>query len=326
MKFQKFGWNGLLFIAPQDIRFNRFGGNAKAGTLRLEAEDYFIEAKWEPIPKRRQSISTVADKFIESMSKEYSKKLKRSKKDSFQILRKEVARVYMHDALYLIVKADAEEHYYIWYCDESKRVIILRLVFRIFDNKSKNILTNILDGFECHRKETTIWTLLNTRFETPIDFLLTDVRIAVGRAHFMLSDRKPTPFMEKISTIVVEYFSMANVIYKDTLGNLNNWFERHYDKDLKKLLRKRRLKFQVKDPRRLKRHKVIVKEAEAKFGLTWRVKAFYTNSTWYCAESNRIYSVTVSSSISRPLPLKRDINKEEHTKLVADLLSSIKCH
>lgn len=326
MEFNKFGWNGLLFDAPQDARFTRFGGSAKAGTLRLEAEDYFIEAKWEPTPKRRRSISAVADKFVEDMTKEYGKKLKRPKKGSFRILGKEDARVYSHDALYLVMKAEVEERYYMWYCDESKRVVILRFVFKTFDNTAKNIVKKVLDDFECHRKETTVWALMNTRFETPIDFLLTEARIAVGRAHFMLSDRKPSTFTEKTSTILVEYFSMANIIYKDTYEDPDNWFEEHYEKDLKKLLKKRRLKFQVADPRKLKRHKVVVKEAEASSGFTWRAKTLYTNATWYCAGSNRIYSVTVSSSISRPLPLKREINKAEHAKTVADLLSSIKCH
>jgi hypothetical protein len=326
LEYSKFGWNGLLFNAPKEARFNRFGGNIRGGLLRLEAERFFIEAKWEPLPKKRRPISAVADRFVEDMAKEYGKKLKRPKKSSFEIAGKENARVSTHDALYLAVQAQVKERYYMWYCEESNRTIILRFVFQEFDSSAKQIMKNVLDGFECHSEKTSVWMLLNMRFEAPVEFLLSDAKIAAGRAFFMLVDRKLSSFSEKASSIVVEYFSMANVIYKDTYKELDKWFEEHYEKELKKQLKKKRLKFQVAEPQELRKHGVVVHKATEKSGVSWRAATLYTNSAWYCPKANRIYSVTVSSKTSRPFLLKKQLNSEEHAKLVADILSSFKCH
>ena len=325
LKFRKFGWNGLLFDVPEEMRFTRQGGNAKSGNFMLESEDCLVEAKWQPIPKRPKPISSIVGTIVEQMEK-YEKKKKRDKRQTVKILGKETAHVYSHDALYIVVKAQVEERYYIWYCNESERIIILRFVFKTFDDKSRRMLKRMVDSMKCHGEGFNVWSLMNLRFETPVSFLLTESNIRVGRAQFLFTDNQLSMFTEKTSTILLEYFSMANLLFKDTYKDIDKWFEKNYRKDLSKQLKKRKIKFQLAKPRKLRRHKVVVKQAKMTSGVSWRTTTIYTNATWYCSGSNRIYSVTVASSIKRPILFKRILDEAGHAKMVDDFLSSIKCH
>jgi hypothetical protein len=326
LDFTEFAWNGLRFEAPEEVRFTRYGGDAKSGSFILESEDYLIEAKWDPIPKRRAPLSVVGTSLIEEMGVEYGKKRGRHKKRTVTILEKHDTHIFSHDALYMIAKVQIDERFYIWYCDESNRVVIVRFLFKTFDESSKKIVKQLLESLECHRKDFNVWSLLNVCFETPMDFLLTDSRIAVGGARFVFSRRKLTSFTEKISTIVVQYYSMANVLFEDTYNDLDVWFRKNHEKDIYKQFKKRRIRFRSTEPRKLVKHDLIMNEAKGKSGTTWRSTTTYTNASWYCSESNRIYSVTLASSISKPIFLRRQISETEHTGLVNSLLSSFKCH
>jgi len=107
---------------------------------------------------------------------------------------------------------------------------------------------------------------------------------------------------------------------------MEDWFKKNYEKDLNKQLKQRRIKFKSVEPQKLMKHDLTMKEAISKFGVTWRNTALYTNATWYCPESNRIYSVTLAFNIARPIFLKRNIIESEYTDLMKNLLSSLKCH
>jgi len=320
LKFKKFGWNGLFFEVPEEMRFIRQGGNAKSGNLSLEAEEYLVEARWEPVvPKKVKPLKEVAEDIVKQIKKKI-------KNQEVTVVRQDTAHIAVHRALYMVVKSGIEERIYLWYCDESERIVILRFVFKTFNETSKKIMKQILDTFKCHSEKSNIWALLNIRFETPISFLLTDTKITVGRAHFMLTDHKLSAFSEKTGRILIEYFSMANLIYKDTYKDLDKWFEKHYLKDLRKRLKERRIRFKKTESTRFRRHNMMVKHGKATYGLASRKTTIHTNATWYCSGTNRIYSITVTSSLSRPPFFKRELDEEAHMKLFRDLLSSFRCH
>jgi len=320
LRFREFAWTGLLFEVPEEMRFSRQGGDTRTGHLMLEAETYMIEAKWEPFePKKAKSLSEVGGSLVEQIKKQ-------SKNQTVTVLGKEDTYVSKHKALYMIVRSRADERVYLWYCVESQRIVILRFVFGAFDDSAKKITKRVLDTLQCHSEKTNIWSLLNLRFETPVSFLLTDTKITVGRAHFLLVDRKLSSFADKTEKILVEYFSMANLIYEQTYRNLDKWFEKNYLKDLSKKLKEGKLKFKALSSTGFRRHKMEVKQGTAKSGTTWRKTTMYTNASWYCPRTNRIYSVTFVSSIKRPAFLKREIDREAHSKLWEDFLSSLKCH
>ena len=319
MKFNEFGWTGFALKVPEEMRFTRQGGDSRLGNFMLEAENYMIEAKWETFePKKAKPLSEIAEALVGQVKKQ-------SKKQSITVLGKEDTYVSKHKALYMIMKSQAEERVYIWYCDESQRVIIFRFVFGAFDESARKITKHVLDTVQCH-SEKSIWSLLNLHFETPSSFLLTDTKITVGRAHFILSDRQLSSFADKTDRILIEYFSMANLIYEGTYKDLDKWLEKNYLKDLGKRLKERRIKFKLAEPIGVKRHKTVVKRATIKSGISWRKTTISTNATWYCPRMNRIYSVTVASSNKRPAFLSRKIDEEAHLKLMEDLLASFDCH
>jgi len=322
LKFKKFGWNGLFFEVPESIRFTREGGNVRNGHVVLESENCMVEAKWEPFnPKKVKPLSEVAEGLVQQMRKQSKKK-----KQIVKVLRKEDAHVYKHKALYMVVESPVEERVYLWYCGETERIIIWRFVFASFDEDSRKIVKRVLDTLRCHGEEADVWSLLNFKFEIPSTFLLTETKITVGRAHFMLTDRELSSFAERTESMLIEYFSMANLLYEDSYRDPGKWLEENYLKDLGKRFKERKMRFQTAETRRFRRHKMEVKKAIATSGLSWRKTSLYTNATWYCPRTNRVYSVTASSSLKRPAPFRRVSDEEAHESLVEDFLSSFKCH
>ncbi|MBS7615052.1 hypothetical protein KEJ18_04900 [Candidatus Bathyarchaeota archaeon] len=325
MNFTEFGWNGINFEVPEDARFTRFAGDAKRGSFMFESDEYLIEGKWEPIPKRRQSISVIATTLIEKMGEQYKKRGRLSSR-AIKVLEKRDARVYTHDALFMVVKEQVDERFYLWYCDESNRIVIMRFIFKTFDENSRKIIRKVIESFICHKEDPNVWSLLNFSFEAPKDFYLTEAKIAVGRAHFVLTAKKVSSFSERISTLIVDYYSLANVVFKDTYKNIDEWFKKNYEKDLFKQLKKRKIKFVPEEQRKLLTHDLVIKNGISKSGMSWRSTTLYTNLSWYCQESNRIYTVTMASSLAKPIFLKRKISEIEYSGLLESLLSSFKCH
>jgi hypothetical protein len=319
LRFKEFGWNSFFLEIPEEMNFTRQGGDAKTGHLILETESCLIEAKWEPFePKKVKPLSEVAEALVEERKKQ-------SKKKNITVSGTGDAYVSKHKALCMNIRSDAEERVYIWYCDESQRIIILRFVFGISDEPARKIMKRALDTVQCHGKES-IWSLLGLRFEIASAFILTDTKMTVGRTHFMLTDRKLSSFTDKTDKILIEYFSMANLIYEETYKQPDKWLQKNYLKDLRKKLKEGKLKLRPAKSITFKRHEMVIKQGTAKSGVSWRKTTIYTNATWYCSTTNRIYSITAASSIKRPIFFKKQISNEAHSKLLEDLLSTFKCH
>jgi hypothetical protein len=320
VEFKEFGWNGLFIEIPEEMRFTSCRGNAKTGHFMLESEGCIVEARWEPlVAKKLRPLDEAAKSLIEHMKE-------KQKKRNITVLRKDEAHVSIHDALYMVLESALYERVYVWYCRESERAIILHFAFKTFDESSKKVMRQMVDSLVCHGGESNIWSLMNVRFETPFAFVLSEAKVSTGRAHFMLTDRKLAPFAEKTTKILVEYFSMANVIYKNAYKNLDKWFERYYLKDLRKKLRDRRVEFGAANSTHVRKHNAAFRQATIRSGLFSRKTTLYSNATWYCSGTNRIYSVSIWSTNSRPVLLERKIDKEAHAKLLENILSSFMCH
>jgi len=321
VKFKEIGWNGFLMTVPEEMNLTRHGGDANQGMFSLESEGYLVEISWRPIPKKPKPLLSVVETIIDQAKKNAEKK-----KQKFSVKRKADTTVYCHNAVYLRLETMAEEHYYIWYCQETNRIVISRFVCETFDEKNKNLIKQLLNVLKCHMGEKNVWSLMKMRFESPQSFLLKEAHIGVGRAHIELMERKLSAFTERVRTIYVDYFSMANLKFKDTYEDPEKWFEKNFLKDLKKALKKRRIKFVTSGETEVRSHRAIIKQAVKRSGLTTRGANLYTNATWYCSEMNRMYSVTVTSGVTRPFFLKRELKKEEHEELLNGILKSFQCH
>jgi len=306
-----------VFRIPQDARLVSEGGNAKTGYMRIEAENYFFELKWEEAqPKKVKPLSEVVEAFIKRLEKETKQKI--------PIRAKRVAKIFEHDGLFLSLRSNMEERIFFWYCAESPRVVILRFAFKAIDTTSRTIMRQMLTSLKCHGEGIDVWTLFESSFRAPPSFQLSERKMVVGRTYLLLLDHKLTPFAERKKEIVFEYFSMANVQFEEEHKDLDRWVDKRYMKDLKK--RCRGVKFQSSMQEKVNNHAAVIKKGAGRSGILTRRSSSYSNATWYCEDLNRIYSVTISEHIARPLPLKRKIDEGAFGDFFRGFVSTIKCH
>ena len=325
LKFKEFAWNGFSINIPEDMRLTVESGNLNSGYLRLERENLSMEVKWGRFdPKKAKPLAEVANSFLKEVKKNIEKETK--KKIDLKAETLENRFVSSHNAYSMAIKGGANDLLYMWTCDESERIILLHFTSILPKNEGMEIIERILESFKCHdRKEGFIqWSALNMRFMLPSTFLLSDRRIAVGRTYLLFEERKLSPLAEKGRNLIIEYFSMANLLFGSKCRKLEEWFQENYWKDLKK--RYKHISFQKTDFRRLMRHNVLHKRGIKNSGLIWRRTSLCENFTWYCSRSNRIYSISFISYVSKPFFLKRAINEEEDEKILQTFLSSFQCH
>lgn len=317
MKFVKVGWNGILFETPEDLRLLSERGNFKTGYMRLESENGILEIKWDPIPKRAKTISEVASEFIKQLGK-------KSKKTEISVRKTKATSVFKHDASYISLKTNMEESVYLWYCNESNRIIICHFAFRSMDEPSRMVVERVMDTLKCHGEDANIWSLLGFSFKAPSTFLLSERKMTVGGSHLILVESKLTPYKETRREIFFQYYSMANLLFKDDYKDPAKWMENNYIKNLKR--RYGKLEFQKVEPCKFRRHIAAIQKGASKSGFLSRGKSLYNNLTWYCSKSNRIYSVTVSSHVRKMFFLKHELDEEAFEKLTKEVFSSIRCH
>jgi len=321
VKLKEIGWNGFLVKVPEEMHLTRQGGNAEKGTFLLESEGYVTELSWNPIPKKPKPLLSLVETFIDRTKKESKKK-----KRKVTLKEKRDTIVNTHEAVYLCLKSVIEERYYIWQCKESGRIISARFIIKPFDEKARLFIKQFLSTLRCHMKEKNVWSLMKMRFEAPKSFLLSEAKFEVGRAHIILAENKLSAFEERTKRIYVNYFSMANIVFKDTYEDPDKWFEKNHFKNFKKSLKKWRIHFETSGERKLEGHKAVIKQARTTSGVYTRSTDLCSIACWYCQEMNRMYFLAVYSKVARPIFLKRRLEEEEHNKLFDEILESFKCH
>lgn len=326
MKFKELGWNGFFLEIPEEMRLTTEGGNVNSGYLRFEMENFVMEIRWDQIdPKKPKPLAEIADSFIKTAKKAYEKQSK--KKVDLKVEGVRNTSVSSHNAYFMILKSEAnvEEQVYIWNCDRDKRAILVHFTSLLPKEESENMIRHILGSLKCHMDGEFIpWVALNFRFNIPRSFMLSERRIAVGKTYLIFDEQKFSTFAERGRKLIIEYFSMANVIFEDTYKDIDSWFQKKYWKDLKK--RCKDIILQRTEKKRLLRHNVIYKHGIKNSGLFTRRTTMCENLTWYCSKSNRIYSLTYISYIGRPFFLKRKLDEEADKKIMQEFLSSFRCH
>ncbi|MCX8170510.1 MAG: hypothetical protein N3E47_00865 [Candidatus Bathyarchaeota archaeon] len=326
MKFKELGWNGFLLQIPEEMRLTAESGNINSGYFKLEMENLLLEVKWEQInPKKPKSLAEISTSFIGSVKKSIEKTAK--KKIDVKVKTAENIFISSHNARSMVLETGSglREPTYIWICEKSNRIITAHFVFPPLMEEGEKLIEHLLGSFKCHTEEDLVtWSALNIRFSVPRSFLLTERRIAVGRTYLTFMDQRFSTFTEVGRRLSIEYFSMANVLFEDTYKDIDAWFQKNYWKDLKKS--HKNIAFQSSEAGKIMRHNAVYRYGIRKSGLSTRKTTLCKNLTWYCSKSNRIYSITYTSYVSRPFFLKRKLNEEEEEKIFQNFLSSFKCH
>ena len=239
--------------------------------------------------------------------------------------RKGTTRIHQHQACFVHFRTDIEGYAFFWYCNESSRLLVGQFTHRPTDRQAKSVMRKILKALKCHGLDQNVWALLGFVFKTPKSFKLMNRKIIVGKTSIsLMEEEKRYPFIDQKTEILFEYFSMANIRFEATHTKPEKWINEYYFGELKK--RYRGIQLEASRSRRINGHRVAIKKGSASSGLTLRKKALFIVASWHCPDMNRMYSVTVSKQILRPILFNRTVDKEDLEKVFKDFFSSIICH
>ncbi len=320
-KAKTFGWQSFHFEFPENWQLAAEGGDSRSGSLRFEGDISQFELKWEPNApapigkKLAQELPELADRFVQQ--------LKKSEKTV--ICGKGTARIQQHEAHFVHFKTDVEGYAFFWYCIESSRLLVGQFTSKRSDRESKSVMKKVLKSLRCHGLDQNVWALLGFFFKTPKSFKLMDRKMIVGKTSLSLvEEERQSPFADQKTEILFEYFSMANVRFEATYLKPKKWIDEYYFGELKK--RYRGIQLEASRSRHINGHRVAVKKGSASSGLTLRRKALFIVASWHCQDMNRMYSVTISKQIVRPILFQHKIDEGDLKKCFKDFFSSISCH
>lgn len=238
--------------------------------------------------------------------------------------RKGTTPIHQHQAFFVHFKTDIEGYAFFWYCNESSRLLVGQFTFKLADQYSKSVMRKTLRSLKCHGLDQNVWSVLGFSFKTPNSFRLIERKMIVGRTLLSFQEEERHPAAVQKTEILFEYFSMANVQFETTYTKPKKWIDEYYLDELKK--RYRGLKLKASRGRRIQGHRATVKKGSASSGLTLRKKALFIVASWHCPDMNRMYSVTVSKQVFRPIFLRRQVNEEDLKESFNNFFSSVSCH
>lgn len=317
-KAKTFGWQGFHFEFPENWQLTAEGGDTLTGKLKFEADDSRFELKWEPIQKERlQLLSELTERFVQQLRKS----------EKTVTCRKGKTSIHRHQSLFVHFKTNIEGYTFFWYCHESSRFLVGQFTFKKVDSDTKEAMKKILRSLRCHSLDQNVWSILGFSFEIPKSFKLIKRKMVVGRTSLSFlssSEEERRPFTEQRMEILFEHFSLANVQFETIYTKPKKWIDKYYFDELKK--RYRGLKLEAARSRRVQGHLAAVKNGTASSGMTLRRKALFILASWHCPEMNRMYSVTASKQVGRPIFFRREVNEEDLKRKFKRLLASVICH
>ena len=222
---QTIGWQGITLRVPQDWSLVGFGGEEKAGSLRLDSGDAqgrvrSVELRWAHT-KGRQTV-----KDLEARVAPLLKRAERSGKKAG--MRAETETKPLEDkrhedraaSLGFFWKAgDSSAMGRIWYCETCERVVVAQAYCET-SSRGKSQAGEILAGIDCHPAESNwrTWGLYGLCAEIPEDYTLAGQQLM--NVYLQLQ------FLRGQSTdqLIVEQWNLANVQLKGLY--LDEWFDK----------------------------------------------------------------------------------------------------
>ena len=204
-----FGWQGFTFQTPKSWELSSFAGSYKSGALFLD--DLYgtrLALKWayEKKPPSEKEIRSRVEDFLKKLAK------KEGVKWSFR----GTLSVGKHKAVAFSWRSkESLAKGFSWYCDKTRRAVILQVVERVSSGKS--YAKDIASTFNCHPKGPyRLWTPPNVVLEVRNEFDLVRAKVMTGLSmlHF-----KRGRFLPK--ELVVVSRGLARAYFKDS--SLRDW-------------------------------------------------------------------------------------------------------
>ncbi|MGD8544549.1 MAG: hypothetical protein PVH12_00085 [Candidatus Bathyarchaeota archaeon] len=316
MKFKEFAWQGFMLEVPEEWQLIEEGGNSLSGKLSFQTDDASLRLEWKPISKKKpMPIRDITEKFTEKLRKKAKRNVK---------IRKGSINIQEHKAASVQFRTNVEGQGFFWYCKPTNRFFMIEFLTRKEAKIPKHVIEHVVKSFTCHGLKGRTWSILGFSFETPKSFELETRKFVVGKGILLFQEKRRNPLTETRTSVLFEYFSMANVQFEDTYMEPHRWFDDYYVDGLKKRFGKPKL--EEHSDLQIKGHSVKVIKGTASSGWTWRKKVGFIIAFWYCPGSNRIYVMMVSDEITRPIFLRRRLEEDDLKQCFQDVVETIQCH
>ncbi len=218
------GWQGLTVSAPPTWNLVGYGGDAKAGNLRLDNGELQaqgvlgMDLRWIPVKGR------VTDADLEKRLRQYLDSIEKSarrQKISAVVQVKEISDARHPERLGLrgfTWKADKRAVGRIWHCADCGRVVIAQVLGGTRGDFAATA-ADVLQTLECHAEDAgwRTWSLYDLHTEVPSDYILS------GKPQLMnIYVQLPFSRANTLDTITVEQWGVANVQLRNAY--LDQWF------------------------------------------------------------------------------------------------------
>jgi hypothetical protein len=313
---KQFGWQGFVLEIPQGCRFMAESGNIKSGYMRFDAGKLQFEIKWDPLSEKSKiESSDIAETLVQKIGKKLKKEPLKHKKASTQ--------VYGHEATSVHFRTDKENQVVVWPCQESNRIAVAQFVFQDASPQQRKVAQSILESVKCHGFEEHLWSVLGFSITTPKSFQLKERRLMVGRSTLNIVEEKATLYRHQKTELIFECFSLANIQFKETYVDPRQWIEKYYANELKQ--RFKRMKLQRCSSHHFHNHSMARCTVKACSHMMGQRNVLLSVAAWYCENSARIYSLTLTASVKK-IPFTKGVSSEELMKLHKRILSTVVCH
>ena len=312
------GWQGLMLHTPPAWNLVGYGGDTKAGNLRLDNGELQaqgvlgMDLRWIPVKGK------VTDADLEKRLRQYLDSIEKSAK------RQKISAVVqikpMTDNAHperlglrgFTWKADKRAVGRIWHCTECQRVMIAQVLGGSRGDFAATA-ADVLSTLECHPEETDwrTWSLYDLETQVPSDYTLS------GKPQLMnIYVQLPFSRANTLDTITVEQWGVANVQLRNAY--LDQWF-REKNRAQEGMLNYTGRESEASD------HPALALTGR-KTGLSyWMGQAipqitrlqkpatYFEARVWECPETNKIF--LVQSVSRRPQP-----------EIVDEIVARTRCH
>ena len=218
------GWQGITLQTPPAWNLVGYGGDAKAGNLRLDNGEWQaqgvlgMDIRWIPVRGK------ITDADLEKRLRQYLASVEKSakrQKISAAVQIKELADPQRPERLGLRAftwKADQRAIGRIWHCTECGRVVIAQVLGGTRGDFAATA-ADTLQTLECHSQDPDwrTWSLYDLHSAVPSDYVL------LGKPQLMnIYVQLPFGRGTSADTITVEQWGVANVQLRNAY--LDQWF------------------------------------------------------------------------------------------------------
>ncbi len=314
---QTIGWQGITLNVAADWALVGFGGDNRAGSFRLDADDPAsasgprgLDLRWSYVKASQTSsmLETRIKPLLES-AKRQAKKL-RLQPDSQQRQIEDSRHPDRSATLGFRWKSDSAAEGRIWYCNTCRRVVVVQ-VYGPATGRFRAKAGEILDTILCHGvANTQRWSLYGLDVEIPESYSLSGQQLM--NVYIQLQFR----LGQSADSLTVEQWNLANVQLKDVY--LDEWYARKGSQQMAGLNPEK----EEGDVRGHPALFVTGKRSGPVFWLTDGVRQLvklrkpamnYSGALWECPESNKAIMV-------------QSYSRGKNSEIIGRVCESARCH